>query len=322
METEAVADKKDVAFIIPSLNEEHNIGEAIESIKVNMAVLDLSYELVVVDNGSRDNTVQIAQKLGAAVVSKAISTISGLRNTGVENTTGNVIVFIDADVYLSQGWSKVFQGVFETLLKDSTLLTGSTYKLKASPAWVEKSWYEPVLMKPHSNYINGGHLILSRTLFRKLGGFNEKLETGEDYEFCQRARKAGVKIINNKDLHAVHKGYPVTVRGFFQRERWHGKGDFQSWKGFIGSKPALLACVNMLLILASLSVAILARNAFCLLPYFLFAVALCGASAYFRCRKISLGYFQCAVLYYVYFIARGISLIDVLADRARKSSKR
>lgn len=313
----ATPGKIDVSFVIPALNEEANIAQAIESIRSNMAGLDLSYDMVVVDNGSIDDTAEVARKLGALVVIKSKTTISALRNLGVKNTKGDIIVFVDADVYLKEEWNEVFLGVYESMLKDPMVLTGSTYVLREAPSWVEKSWYEPVLRRAPSNYINGGHLIISRKSFVEINGFNEKLETGEDYELCQRARKHGMEVINDRKLCAVHKGYPVTMRDFFSRERWHGKGDFQSWRSFLSSKPAILACINAFFAIASVIVAILMKDIYLIVPYICFVAVVCSSSAFFRCREISTGFFKCIMLYYIYFNARGLSCLDVFLGRIK-----
>jgi len=50
----------------------------------------------------------------------------------------------------------------------------------------------------------------------------------------------------DKQLHAVHMGYPNDLGHFFRRERWHGKGNFQTWKQIISSKIPALVLIHAL----------------------------------------------------------------------------
>jgi glycosyltransferase involved in cell wall biosynthesis len=84
-----------ISAIIITLNEERNIARAIESLRC-------CDEVVVIDSGSADRTVELAQKLGARVVECAWSGYSAQKNRGAAAATHDWILSIDADEALSE----------------------------------------------------------------------------------------------------------------------------------------------------------------------------------------------------------------------------
>ena len=85
----------DVAIVIPTLDEEERVGQAVSSAQIAGAD-----EVVVVDGGSRDATCQLARQAGARVV--VSDTGRGIQqHTGAEDTTAEVILFLHADTWLS-----------------------------------------------------------------------------------------------------------------------------------------------------------------------------------------------------------------------------
>lgn len=306
--------KNDISIIIPAFNEESHIGGVIDSIEENCEGR-FNYEIIVIDNGSNDRTVSIAKSKGACVFLKPSVTISALRNIGVCNAKGKIFVFIDADVFLKATWGEKLFPVLEILENDPMAITGSTYGLREKPSWVEWCWYEPVLSKENINYINGGHLITTRVLFKEVGGFNERLETGEDYDFCLRAKRIGAKIINNPALEVVHEGYPKTLTKFFQRERWHGRGDYVSFRTIFSSKPAIFSLSQFGIMIISLILAIIFNNLIFVLIYISYIGILCSWVSFNRCGGFNLYFPGCAILYALYFFARSFAFFDVMLKK-------
>jgi len=304
-----------VSFVIPTRNEREHIGRAIDSIWQN--VRGICFEIIVVDNGSSDETVSVASGKGARVLVHPSVTISALRNLGAAEAGGEILVFVDADVSLCPEWPIAFRKALHTLRKNPSIVTGSTYGLPENPSWVERCWYEPVLNRTRVNYINGGHLIVARDVFWRVGGFDETLETGEDYDFCQRARKAGILLVNNQALKVIHHGYPKTLKSFFLREKWHGRGDFHSPAALFKSRPALAALGHMCLLLTVLSFFLLEKNVGWILAYAGIMGAVCLAASVRRCGTFTRCIPTCTVLHWVYFAARGASFFEVVAAALR-----
>ena len=130
------------------------------------------YEIVLVDNGSTDATVDRAKGKGARTFVRPELTIGGLRNYGVSNTTGDIIVFLDADVYLRDGWGDEFEQTLILLDKSPTSITGSMCSVRSNPSWIEKYWFKPSAVKKKMKYINCAHLIMTKEFFRRIGEYS------------------------------------------------------------------------------------------------------------------------------------------------------
>src|SRR6185295_6193515 len=83
-----------VSVVIPALNAERFIGQAIES--VHAQTLQVR-EIIMVDNGCTDRTTRIAAALGAAIVEEKRRGISLARNAGIRKSTQEWIALLDAD---------------------------------------------------------------------------------------------------------------------------------------------------------------------------------------------------------------------------------
>ncbi len=86
-----------VSVIIPAYNEEQCLPETLERIGKALSVVACPSEIIVVDNDSQDGTKQVAEAFGAKVFLEKEHNISRVRNTGAKNSTGDVLIFIDAD---------------------------------------------------------------------------------------------------------------------------------------------------------------------------------------------------------------------------------
>ncbi|MCB2173740.1 glycosyltransferase [bacterium] len=316
----AAADRPSLSFILPALNEETHIGGVIDSIKA--AVPDgYAFEIIVADNGSTDRTVERAEAGGAQVVTLPGRSVGALRNGGAAVAEGDVLVFLDSDVYLTAAWRKRIGPVLEMLAGPACLITGSTCGISARPSWLEQCWWGQQKPKTSVNYINSGHLIVSRQAFATLGGFSETLTTGEDAEFCQRPRNVPVTIRHDDQLAVIHEGYPKTLAAFFKRERWHGIGDYQSPAIFFRSKPALLALFQAAAFLCLTTLSLITHSLFYLTAYIAFMTLICLTLAYRRSPSLNRCLLINSLLFFVYLWARALSLIEAWTDNKRRSHR-
>jgi len=296
-----------LSFIIPAYNEELLISETINSI--NKYVPDsFSHEIIVIDHDSTDKTPQIASKSGANVLRKSGGSIASVRNLGASVATGSILVFLDADVLLTDEWMQHINHAIKQINKNKKLLTGSWVSVPDKACWIEKHWYTP-LQHGDNTHINTGHLIISKGYFFEMGGFSEQLETGEDYDFSMRVKSSSGNILDNNNLKVIHKGFPCNSYEFMKREFWHGKGDAKTVKDIMRSKVAVLSLLFLVLHL-TLVVGIVFGEWYSagLSAMFIIIIILVSSIIKYKNAPV-LSILTNCFLYYLYFLARSLSLI-------------
>lgn len=298
-----------ISFIIPAYNEEKYLPKVLAAIQE--LVSSLTYEIIVVDNGSTDSTVNIAHEFGAMLLQDSSKTVAGLRNLGAEHATGDVLIFLDGDVIITEGWSRNIFKVLSSMKQNNRIITGSRCGISLQPTWIERYWFAPMIQE-RSNYMNSGHLIISRAVFYEIGRFDGSLVTGEDWEFSIRAKQKEIAIINNQELRVIHEGYPKTLRQFIRREKWHGIQDASNMRSFFKSKPAILAILYWL----SGILGIVLSTYYGIVSYVLIGViinaAICIFATVNKQKQFPLNKGAYFLLYNVYFFARGLSFIELL----------
>lgn len=90
-----------LSFIIPAHNSERTLSNCVESIENDVHLSDISCELIIIENGSEDNTLNIAKtlqkKFANVLLEVSEKGVSKARNRGLEVATGRKIVFVDSD---------------------------------------------------------------------------------------------------------------------------------------------------------------------------------------------------------------------------------
>jgi len=213
-----------ISIIIPALNEERMIGRCLESLAKTAFSRD-RFEVLVVDNGSRDKTLEIAEsfqdRLNLRVLQKTNVRISALRNLGARAATGDILAFLDADCLAPEDW---LDRILELAPVDGAGVLGAHYLLPEDSTWVGRIWhrYQEAPKSGEVSHVPAGDLIVCREDFLKLGGFDESIQTNEDYELCERARKSGMQVRAFPRIGVVHLGTAQSLRVFFRKQAWHG----------------------------------------------------------------------------------------------------
>lgn len=181
-----------LSIVIPTLNEAAQIAGLIHFIqKHGTAALK---EVIVVDGGSHDKTVQTARKAGATVVQSPVRGRASQMNYGASLANGDVLYFVHADTFPAPTFAADIQraitGGFD-LGRYRTRFLSDKWLLRLN------EWFTRFDL-----FIGMGGdqtLFIRKSLFDELGGFNEALLLMEDFEFCERARKKGKYTILNGD---------------------------------------------------------------------------------------------------------------------------
>jgi len=306
-----------LSFIIPALNEKNYIGNTLKQLH-NFAP-KYPFEVIIVDNGSTDNTIEIAQSFKVTVLNCPVGTIASVRNHGVSESKGNILVFLDADVELTQDWQNNIDNTINQIIESPLLITGSRCLPPQTANKINKNWFNILTVSSSNTYINSGHLITSKVLFDKISGFNETLKTAEDHDFCVRAKQAGAKINPAPSLKVIHYGYPTTISQFIKRERWHGREDFKTISTILKSKIALVTIFHLFI----LSLSLIHITNYGLLQgiilYVFSMILLIIPLTLYKFKGIKLeSLFKTSLMHYFYIIGRTLSFFDRITLRYSK----
>jgi len=194
-----------VSVVIPALNAERFIGEAIESVQAQ--TLRVS-EIIVVDNGCTDRTVQIASELGAVVVEEKRRGVSLARNAGVRCSTQRWVALLDSDDLwdarkIEHQWAAVRAcpdaGVIACYFR---VIENNSIILEVSDEVAQERWADyhgRVVRSDHCSYFpkiehdffprflpSCSDAMLRRDVFATIGLFDEEVSYNEDFEFFMR----------------------------------------------------------------------------------------------------------------------------------------
>lgn len=193
-----------ISIIIPTLNEEKLLPNLLDQLNDQKLKSKFNYEIIVSDGGSKDRTIDIAKKYTDKIVihqEKRRQKISEGKNLGFKLSTGETLVFICADCRLDnplQFFDYVDKFKFSKY-------SAATFWFDVFPE--EKIWSDYVfhfffnwLIKVLNFFGNGmgrGECqLIKREVFEKVGGYNENLTAGEDYDLYTRIKKIGSIDVN------------------------------------------------------------------------------------------------------------------------------
>jgi glycosyltransferase involved in cell wall biosynthesis len=170
------------SFVIPALNEEACIEACVRSIQ---AQREPPFEIIVVDNGSVDATVEIAERLGCRVVHEEKLGLSHARNRGAEVACGDILGFIDADCILSSDWLRAARQCFT----QTNIGAISGLSIYVHPNPIKVLWYNQYgLFTSGGAFLSsilfsrmifaGNNLAIRRQLFLQIGGYEDVIGEG------------------------------------------------------------------------------------------------------------------------------------------------
>ena len=229
-----------LSIIVPCYNDASFLEACLSALRSLTGGLE-GVEIIVVDNGSTDESARIASRFTVDLLRSPRVSISEARNLGRERATGATLAFIDSDVVVTARWVAAALEHAER----RTVLAGYPYIVRDDASVIERAWFRDLYRSP--NYFPGGNFMMSAELFDALGGFDPEWPTGEDVDLFRRSVAREAVPLFDPELEAIHLGYSRTLKGFMARERWHGAGDFRDVRSVLSSRVALYAlCFTLL----------------------------------------------------------------------------
>jgi glycosyltransferase involved in cell wall biosynthesis len=174
-----------ISVIIPVHNGAAFLPAAIASVRAQTLT---PQELIVVDDGSTDNSAAIAASLAATVVTQTQQGVAAARNTGIAQARGEYLAMLDADDLWPPEALQQLHAVLSPVQEAGIAhgLTQETRLLATDLAAPGPAEYLPY------RFINLGAALYRREVFVQVGGFDPSLRSGEDADWFLRAYAAGV----------------------------------------------------------------------------------------------------------------------------------
>jgi len=191
------------SIVIPTLNEEIYLPKLLTCL-AKQTYRD--FEVIIVDGNSKDSTILKADSFknkvpDLKIINLTKANVAKQRNIGAEKSSGEYIIFFDADSEITKNYLKL---IYKRITEGKSLLITSWYK-------PDSNNYHDIVMTAVGNigmeaanktgrpFVGGTNIVVNRYIFKHVGGFNPTLFQSEDHDFVQRCRDAGliIDIIKN-----------------------------------------------------------------------------------------------------------------------------
>lgn len=196
-----------ISVIIPVLNGERFLAAAINSVRLQHVT---PLEIIVIDDGSTDGTAALVSTLGDDIryLFQINQGPSAARNAGVRMANGEIIAFLDADDIWPANRLNL---LLKRLHKEPSLeivLGRLQFTGQLTEAEQKMRFERPgnVAMSPHL-----GSGIYKKSVFSKVGLFDENLFHYEDYEWFMRARENDISMIILKEVTYIYQKRPDSL---------------------------------------------------------------------------------------------------------------
>lgn len=181
-----------LSIIIPTLNEEKYIPLLLNSIKAQ----DFKdYEIIVSDAGSEDRTIEITKSYGCKVVKGGLPAKG--RNQGVQAAAGDLLLFLDSDTLLPEGF---LSGIIQEFNERGLDIAGCGLE-PVQEEWMPKLFFSKfgynLLYNWPARFLENVFpyastlFLVKREFNKRLGGFDETIKIAEDHSYVRRASKIG-----------------------------------------------------------------------------------------------------------------------------------
>ena len=222
-----------LSVVVPAHNEEAWLAATLDSIRAAAEYLrarsEVDIETIVVDNHSTDETASVARDRGATVVHEPVRGIGRARNAGARHATGDIFVFVDADVLVPH---TLLQVIHTTMSNPQCL--GGGVDTEYQPRRVAVGLYLRGwrLLARVTGMVQGATQFCRKSAFEQVGGYDENVWMGEDVDFYRDLRRLARKTRGTVRLIRTPRVRPSSRRF----------DDWPLWRILIWTNPVFIAC--------------------------------------------------------------------------------
>ncbi|MCF6147618.1 MAG: glycosyltransferase [Candidatus Kuenenia sp.] len=215
-----------VSVIVPAYNAEKTIGQCLQALKQQNYPSD-SYEVILVNDGSKDATGEIAQGYDITYLWQENQGPATARNKGAKEAKGEIILFTDSDCVPDSNWIREMVAPFSD---QNVMAVKGAYKNKqksivARFAQLEFEERFEMLKKAESiDMVDTYSAGFRKDIFLQLDGFDTSfpVANNEDTELSYRMSKMGYKMVFNPNAIVFHLDHPDSVKRYARLKFWRG----------------------------------------------------------------------------------------------------
>jgi cellulose synthase/poly-beta-1,6-N-acetylglucosamine synthase-like glycosyltransferase len=213
------SEQPSVSVVVPVFNSETTIGECLRCI----SILDYDrkkLEVIVVDDGSTDKTIEKIQGYAVRLIRKKHGGYPSAMNAGIKAATGDLVLNIDSDTYVSKEWlTKIVEEFKDPKvgIAGGYVATAPTSSFWGKLAGFESEDRSDKVKSKYVDFITSTCTVYRRKMFMEVGLFNEELKRGSDEDLAQRAINAGWKIVFRKDAVCYHD-WSTSIMTYFKKQ--------------------------------------------------------------------------------------------------------
>lgn len=214
-----------LSVIVPVFNGGKTLNATISSLLMVDYPTD-RLQILIVDNHSSDATPQLIQSYPRVEYAfEGHRTSYAARNKGGLRAVGDILAFTDGDCTVSPGWARA--GVTTLLENPDVHLVGGPVGVGPTDTPMQQFLQRAGNNNPRSSmrkgYFPTANLFVRREVFDHLGGFDERMASGGDLDFCWRARYAGYRL-GFSDECAVFHQHRDTQKSMYRQAFKYGYG--------------------------------------------------------------------------------------------------
>ena len=176
-----------ISFVVPAYNEEKYLAPTLASIHAAAKGAGEPYEIVVANDASTDATARIAEEGGARVVTVHKRQIAGTRNAGARASTGDMLIFVDADTQVNA--PLIAEAV--AALRAGAVGGGAPVQFDRATWWMRCVLAVMIPLFRWAKWAAGCFVYCTRDAFEKTGGFDEAYFAAEEIFFSRALARHG-----------------------------------------------------------------------------------------------------------------------------------
>jgi GT2 family glycosyltransferase len=215
-----------ISVVVCSFNGGRTIADTCEGLR-RLEYPD--FEVIVVDDGSTDDTADVARSYGFRVISTENCGLSSARNTGLAAATGEIVAYTDDDARPDPHWLAYLASTFVTT---DYAGVGGPNIAPPGDGWIADCVANapggPVhvlLSDGEAEHIPGCNMAFRKSTLEAVGGFDPRFRVaGDDVDICWRMRDAGLKIAFNPGAMVWHHRRN-SVRAYWSQQRGYGRAE-------------------------------------------------------------------------------------------------